>query len=113
MYAQSCPTFCDPIDCSLPGFSCPWNFPDKNTGGGGLLAKSCPTLVTPWTVAPMSMEFSRQEHWSGLSFLSPGILEWGPFPTPGGLPYPGIKPTSLASPALAGGFFTTVPPGNP
>ena len=35
-----------------------------------------------------------------------------PFPTPGDLPDPGIEPTSLASPALAGGFFTTVPPAS-
>ena len=42
------------------------------------------------------MEFSRQEYWSGV-----------PFPTPGYIPDPWIKPTSLASPALAGGFFTT------
>ena len=48
------------------------------------------------------MEFSRQEYWSGL-----------PFPTPGDLPYPGIEPVSLASPALAGMFFTTAPPGKP
>ena len=39
--------------------------------------------------------FSRQEHWSGLPFLSPGDL-----------PNPGIKPPSPVSPALAGGFFT-------
>ena len=55
-------------------------------GGGGLVAKSCPTLVTLWTVAhqaPLSMGFSRQEYWSG----------W-PFPSPGNLPYPGIKPRS-------------------
>ena len=42
------------------------------------------------------MGFSRQEFWSGL-----------PFPTPEDLPNPGIKPTSLMSPALAEGFFTT------
>ena len=36
-----------------------------------------------------------------------------PFPTPGDLPDPGIKSTSLASPALAGRFFITVPPGKP
>ena len=42
------------------------------------------------------MEFSRQEHWSGLSF-----------PTPEDLPDLGIEPMSLASPALAGRFFTT------
>ena len=46
--------------------------------------------------APLSMEFSRQEYWSGL-----------PFPSPGDLPDPEIKPMSPASPALAGGFFTT------
>ena len=38
------------------------------------------------------------------------ILEWLPFPTPGDLPDPGIKPASVAS---AGGFFTTAPPGKP
>ena len=48
------------------------------------------------------MEFSRQQYWSGL-----------PFPSPGDLPDPGIGPESPASPALAGGWFTTVPPGKP
>ena len=55
---------------------------------GGLVAKSCPTLVTPWTAAsqvPLSMGFSRQEYWSGLSF-----------PSPGDLPDPGIEPESPA-----------------
>ena len=59
--------------------------------------------LTPWTVAyqaSLSMELFRQESWSGLSF-----------PSPGDLPNPGIKPPFLVSPALAGGFFTTVPPG--
>ena len=57
-------------------------------GGGGLVAKSCPTLATPWAVAcqtPLSMGFSRQEYWSGLPFLSPGDL-----------PDPGIEPRSPA-----------------
>ena len=56
-------------------------------------------FATPQTVihrAPLSMKFSTQEYWSGL-----------PFPSPGDLPDPGIKPTSLASPSLAGVFFTT------
>ena len=69
----------------LPGWS----------GGGGLVAKLCPTLVTPWTVAclaPLSMGFLRQEYWSGL-----------PFPSPGDLPDPGIKPVS---PALQVDSFT-------
>ena len=55
--------------------------------------------ATPWAVAgqaPLSTGFSRQEHWSG-----------PPFPPPGGLPDPGLKPTSLASPAVAGRRFTT------
>ena len=62
-------------------------------------------FVTPWTVAlqaPLSMAFSRQEYWSGL-----------PFPTPGDLPDPGIKPVSPQSLALAARFFTTAPPGKP
>ena len=45
--------------------------------GGGLVAKSCLTLATPWTVAcqaPLFMGFSRQEYWSGLPFPSPGDL---------------------------------------
>ena len=60
---------------------------------------------TSWRVArqaPVSMRFPRQEYWSGL-----------PFPSPGNLPNPGMDPTSLASPSLAGGFFTTEPPGKP
>ena len=44
---------------------------ESGGGGGALVTKSCPTLVTPWTVAcqaPLSMGFSRQEYWSGLPF---------------------------------------------
>ena len=128
---QSDPTPCDPMDCSRPGSTIPWDSSDKNievgchfllqgifptqgsnphtlgllhwqagrlsllppgkpffSGGGGLVAKSCLTLVTPWTEEPgrlQSMGFSRQEYWSGL-----------PFPSPWDLPNPGIKPKSLA-----------------
>ena len=61
---------------------------------------SCVQLfATPWTVAlqaPLSMGFSRPKHWSGL-----------PCHPPRDLPDPGIEPTSLKSPALAGGFLTT------
>ena len=66
-----------------------------------LVAKLNRTLVSPWIAArqaPTSMEFSRQEYWSGL-----------PFPSPGDLPDPGVVLTSLA---LAG-FFNTEPPGKP
>ena len=48
------------------------------------------------------MGFSRQEYWSEL-----------PFPPAGDLSDPGIKPHFLVSPVLAGGFFTTEPPGKP
>ena len=57
---------------------------------------------TLWTVAhqaPLSMEFSRQESWSGL-----------PLPSPGGLPNPGIELKSLS---LAGGPLSLLPPGKP
>ena len=52
------------------------------------MANSCPTLAIPWTVAcqaPLSMGFSREEHWSGL-----------PLSSPGDLPDPGIEPRSPA-----------------
>ena len=51
--------------------------PGLHHSGGGLVAKLCLTLVTPWTVAcqaPVSMGFSRQEYCSGLPFPSPGYL---------------------------------------
>ena len=67
LVAKSCPTLCDPMDCSLPGTSI--------------------------------HGFPKQEYWNGL-----------PFPSPGDLPDPGIKPMS---PALVGKFFTTEPPGKP
>ena len=60
------------------------------------------SFVTSWIVAhqvPLSMGFSKQEYWSGL-----------PFPSPGDLLNPGIKPSS---PTLAGRFFTTEPQGKP
>ena len=59
-------------------------------------------FATPWTIAcqaPLSVGFSKQVYLSGLAF-----------PPPGDLPDPRIKPKS---PALAGRFFTTEPPGNP
>ena len=68
-----------------------WRFPSN----GGLVSESCPTLATPWTVAcqaSLSMGFSRQEYCNGL-----------PFPSPGDLPNPGIKPRVSY---IAGRFFT-------
>ena len=67
---------------------------------------SCIQLfATLWTVsylAPLSMEFSRQEYWSGV-----------PYPPAGDLPDPGIKPAFRTSPAFAGRFFTAEPQGKP
>ena len=67
---------------------------------------SCVQLfMAPWTLAyqaPLSLEFSSLEYWSSL-----------PFPPPGDLPDTGIESMCLASPALAGRFFTTVPSGKP
>ena len=67
LYTQLCQALCDPMDCSLPGFS----------------VHGIPQAK---------------------------LLEWLPFPPPGDLPDPGTELMCLASPALAGGFFTTAPP---
>ena len=66
-------------------------------------AQSCPTLYNPKDCSPSGSSVHgifRQEYWNGL-----------PFPPPGDPPDPGIKPKSLVSPELAGGFFTTESPG--
>ena len=67
--AQSCPTLCNPMDCSL---------------------------------APLSREFCRQEHWSGL-----------PFPTPGDLPNPGIETASVGLLHWQADSLPLAPPGKP
>ena len=67
----------------------------------GLVAKSCLTLATPWTVAyqvPLSMGFPRQKYWSGL-----------PIPSPRDLPDPGIEPGSTA---LQADSLPSEPPGD-
>ena len=84
---QSCPTLCDPMDCSLPGFSVhgilqartlEWvAISFSNAWKWKVKVKSLSRvrlLGTPWTVAyqaPLSMGFSRQEYWSGVPLLSP------------------------------------------
>ena len=69
---------------------------------GGLVAKSCLTLLTPRTVAhqpPLSIGFPGQEYWRGL-----------PFPSPGDLPNLGVEP---GSPTLQADSLPTEPPGKP
>ena len=61
------------------------------------LLQSCLTLSDPWALTPpasLSMKFSKQKYWSGL-----------PCPSPGDIPHPGIKTTSLIAPAFAGEFL--------
>ena len=68
-----------------------------------LVPKLCPSLFDPMGCSPSGSSvpgISRQEYWSGL-----------PVPSPRDLSDPGIELTSLVSHALAGGFFTTEPPG--
>jgi len=63
------------------------------------VTQSSRLFEAPWAVAcqpPLPMEFSREEYWSGVLFS-----------TPRNLLNPGMEPASLASPAFAGGFFTT------
>ena len=80
---QLCPTLCDPIDGSPPGFPSlgfsrqeHWSglpFPSPLHESESEVAQSCPTLVTPWTAAyqaPLSMGFSRQNYWSGVPLPS-------------------------------------------
>ena len=67
----------------------------------GLVTKSCPALVTPWTVtcqAPLSVGFYRQEYRNGLPFPSPGNSDSG------------IKPRS---PTLQADWLPSEPPGKP
>ena len=99
---QSCPTLCDPIDGSPPGspvpgilqartlewvaisFSNAWKWKVKSEKWKWSRSVVSDSLATPWAVAcqaPLSTEFSRQGYWIGL-----------PFPSPGDLPDPGIKP---------------------
>ena len=80
--------------CALPVIVC-----------GYSVTQSCLTLANLQTIAhhaPLSMGFSQQEYWIGL-----------PFPLPGDLPHPEIKPSSPVAPALAGRLFRTEPPGKP
>ena len=128
---QLCPTLCEPMECRPPcpspspevcPSSCPlhqWCHPAISCSDA--LFSICPqsflasrTLVLShvwlfvilWTLACRFLcpwDFSgKKEYWSGLSF-----------PPPGDLPDPGIESVSLASPVLAGRFFTTEPPGKP
>ena len=113
VYTNYCPRTESVIDCSrsyTKGFQMFLLIDaagiNKSTIDMKALLKSCVCVCSlrsdsaaPWTLAhqvPLSMEFSRKEHWNGL-----------PLPTPGDLPNQGIEPKSPMSTPLAGRFFTT------
>ena len=93
-------------NCSSLEDGLKWSEKIRNWRGthASVRAQSCPTLTlsTVARQAPLSLGFPRQEHWSGLTF-----------PTPGDVQNPRIEPKSPVSPALAGRFFTAEPPGKP
>ena len=103
LVVQLCLTLCDPMNYRPPGSS------DHGILQARILewvvvkvTQLCPTLATPWTVAckvSLSMGFSRQEYWSGLTF-----------PSPGDLPDPEIEPRS---PALQAESLPTELEGKP
>ena len=126
--AQSCPTLCNPMDCSLPGSSLHGIFQARILEWGAISfsrgssqhrnrtrvsrtvllllllshfshVRLCATPQTPAHQAPPSLGFSKQEHWSGV-----------PFPSPGDLPNPGIEPRS---PTLQADALPSEPPGKP
>ena len=85
----ACPWWKHPME----HYPCP--LPELEVEVKVLVTQSCPTFVTPWTVAcqaPLSMGFSRQEYWNGL-----------PCPPAGDLPDPGVEPVS---PTLEADFFS-------
>ena len=86
------------IDCQASLFL---EFSGKNTGGG-LITQSCMTVCDPMDYSPPGSSVH--------GILQARVLEGVSFPTPGYLPYPRTEP---ASPALAGRFFPSVPPGKP
>ena len=116
---QLCPTLSDPMDCSPPGSSVHGIFQARVLESVAIAVSTvlysrsllCAQSVshvqlfaTPWSGAPAS---------SVHGIFQARILEWVASFYSGDLLNPGIKPASLASPALEGRFFTTVPPGKP
>ena len=89
------------ISVSLEGKAKAWVWP-RLVWAGSVMSNSFATLWTVAHQAPLSVGYSGQEYWSGLSF-----------PTPGNLPGPGIELASPVFPPLAGEFFTSTLPRKP
>ena len=105
---QSCPTLCDPMNCSTPGLPDHHQlleFTQTHVHQVGDAISHIQLFATTWTVAHqalLSLGFSRQDYWSGL-----------PCPPPGDLPNPGMKPTSLHLWHSKVGSLPLVLPGKP
>ena len=94
---------CDESSLFLPIFFVIFHFPPRLSCYMRCSAQSCPTLCDPMNYSPLGScvpEISQARIWSGM-----------PSPAPEAFPDSGIKAASLVSPTLAGGFFTTAPPG--
>ena len=97
---QSCPTLCDPMDCSPPGFSVHGDFPGKNTGVGcqAVLQGIVPTPgIEPRSLALQQILYCLSHQ------RSPRILEWVAYPFSRGSSWP-RNLTGVS--CIAGGFFT-------
>ena len=98
---QSCPTLCDPMDCSPPGFSVPGDFPGMNTGVGchAVLQGIVPTPgIEPRSPALQQILYCLSHQ------RSPRILEWEAYPFSRESSWPKNR-TGIS--CIAGGFFTS------
>ena len=94
----------------------PWDSPGKNTGVGCHFLLQCMKVKSESEVTQSCLTLRDPMDCSlpGSSIhgiFQARVLEWVPFSFPGDLLDLGIEPVSLVSPTLAGGLFTTVPPG--
>ena len=102
LVGQSCPTLCDPMECSPPGSSVHGDSPGKNTGVG------CHAIlqVAPNPGSPHCRQILYRLSHQG----SPRIMEWVSNPSPGDLPHALIEP---GSPALEADYLLVDLPGKP
>ena len=110
LVTQSCPTLCNPMDCSLPGSSAHGDSPGKNTRVG------CHTLLQGIFQTQGSNPSLLHCRWRLYCLShqgSPRILEWVAIPSSRGSSRSRNQTCFSWSPALPGGFFTTEPQGKP
>ena len=101
-FAQSCPTLCDPMDCSLPGSSIHGIFQARVLEWGAIAM----CMLSCFNCAQLSATTDCSLPCSSVHGILPArILEWVAMSSPRGSSQPRTEPTSLMYPALAGGFF--------